>query len=62
MTIKSEENNRFRLEMILEPMGPVNNHDQTLYRLRYSLTAWRIASEYAFHEDRGFFFWMRKNK
>jgi hypothetical protein len=30
---KSEENNRFGLEMILEPMGPVNNHEQTLYGL-----------------------------
>jgi hypothetical protein len=43
--------------MILELMVPVNNHEQTLYGLRYSLTAWRIGSEYAFHEDRGFFFW-----
>ena len=48
--------------MILELMGQVNNHEQTLYGLRYSLTAWRIGSEYAFHEDRGFFFWDAKNK
>ena len=36
---KSDENNRFGLEMILELMSPVNNHEQTLYGLRYSLTA-----------------------
>ena len=48
--------------MILELMSQVNNHEQTLYGLRYSLTAWRIGSEYAFHEDRGFFFWDAKNK
>jgi hypothetical protein len=43
-------------------MDPVNNHEQTLYGLRYSLTAWRIGSEYAFHEDRGFFFWDAKKQ
>ena len=45
--------------MILEPMGPVNNQE-TLYGLRFSLTAWRIDIEYAFHEDRGFFLWDAK--
>jgi hypothetical protein len=59
---KSEENNKFREEMIFEPMGPVNNHEQTLYGLRYSLTAWRIGSESAFHEDRGYWLWDAKNK
>ena len=48
--------------MILELMSLVNNHEQTLYGLRYSLTAQLIGSEYAFHKDRGFFFWDAKNK
>ena len=43
-------------------MGLINNHEQTLYGLRYFLTAQVIGSEYAFHEDRGFFFWDAKNK
>ena len=43
-------------------MSPVNNHEQTLYGLRYSLIAQLIGSEYAFHKDRGFFFWDAKNK
>jgi hypothetical protein len=30
--------------------------------LRFSLTAWRVDIEYAFHEDRGFFLWDAKNK
>ena len=48
--------------MILEPIGPVKNHKQTLYGLRYSLTAQLIGSEYTFQEDRSFFFWDAKNK
>ncbi|MZG53704.1 MAG: DUF1794 domain-containing protein [Nitrospinae bacterium] len=59
---KSEENNKFREQMILEPMGPVRNHEQTLYGLRYSLTAWRIGEADAFHEDRGYYLWDPDNK
>ena len=59
---KSDENNKFREEMIFEPMGPVNNQEQILYGLRYSLTAWRIGSESAFQEDRGYWLWDAKNK
>ena len=33
------ENNKYREQIIFEPMGPVNNHEQTLYGLHYALTA-----------------------
>jgi len=35
--------------LTLDPFGPVNNHAQTLYGLKYSTTAWRIGSEDPFH-------------
>lgn len=56
------ENNKFREQIIFEPMGPVNNHEQTLYGLRYALTAWRIGAADPFHEDRGYWLWDAKNK
>lgn len=56
------ENNKYREQIIFESMGPVNNHEQTLYGLRYALTAWRIGDADAFHEDRGYWLWDAKNK
>lgn len=56
------ENNKFREELIFEPMGPVNNHAQELYGLRYSLTAWRLGADSPFHEDRGYWLWDAANQ
>jgi hypothetical protein len=54
---RGETNSKYREQMIFEPMGPVNNHEQVLYGLRYRTTAWRIDSADAFHEDMGYWLW-----
>jgi hypothetical protein len=56
------ENNKFRERIIFEPMDPVNNHEQTLYGLRYSTTAWKLGSESPFHEELGYWLWDGKEK
>lgn len=40
--------------MVFEPTGRVDNHEQTLYGLRYSTKAWRIDSPDPFHEELGY--------
>ena len=37
--------NKFRERITFEPMGPVNNHEQQLYGLRYATTAWPLGCE-----------------
>ncbi len=54
---REKENNKYRERLIFEPFGPVNNHAQTLYGLKYSTTAWRIGSEDPFHEELGYWLW-----
>jgi len=51
------ENNKFRERLVFEPIGPVNNHAQTLYGLRYSTTAWPVGQENPFHEETGYWLW-----
>jgi hypothetical protein len=46
----------YRERMVFEPTGKVENHEQTLYGLRYSTRAWRIGASDAFHEEVGY--WM----
>ena len=48
---------KFRERMVFEPTGQVDNHEQTLFGLRYSRTAWRIGSEDPFHEEVGDWMW-----
>ena len=55
-------NNLFRERITLEPIGEVNNHEQTLYGLRYSTTAWRIGEDSSFHEEVGYWLWDADNK
>lgn len=56
------ENNKFRERMTFVPFGPVNNHEQTLYGLRYSTTAIRLGEETAFHEELGYWLWDARAK
>ena len=56
------ENNKFRERMTYEPFGPVNNHEQVLWGLRYSTTAWRLDEVDAFHEETGYWLWDPKAK
>ncbi len=54
---REKEINKYRERLVLEAFGPVNNHAQTLYGLRYSTTAWRLGEESAFHEELGYWLW-----
>jgi hypothetical protein len=51
------ENNKYRERLVLDPFGPVNNHAQTLYGLKYSTTAWRLGADSPFHEELGYWLW-----
>ena len=54
---RGTERNLFRERMTFEPLGPVRNHEQTLYGLRYNTVAWRIGEADPFHEDLGYWLW-----
>jgi hypothetical protein len=53
---------KYREKIIFEPLGPVNNGPQELYGLRYSMTAWRLGEDEAFHEELGYWLWDAGNK
>ena len=53
----SVETNKFRERMEFEPTGRVDNHEQTLYGLRYKTTAWRLGADEPFHEELGYWLW-----
>jgi hypothetical protein len=59
---KKEDNreltvSKYRERMVFEPTGRVDNHEQSLYGLRYSTKAWRIGSPDPFHEELGYWMW-----
>ncbi|MBX9765987.1 MAG: heme-binding beta-barrel domain-containing protein [Bdellovibrionales bacterium] len=54
---RQTENNKYRERMVFEAIGPINNHEQCLYGLKYWTTAWRIGATEAFHEDMGYWLW-----
>ncbi len=54
---RGTEENRFRERITFEPLGPVQNHEQTLYGLRYSTVAWQVGAEAPFHEELGYWLW-----
>lgn len=47
----------FREHIVFEPIGSVTNHEQVLHGLRYSLKAWRLGEEDAFHQETGYWHW-----
>ena len=51
------EHNAFRERIVLDPIGLVENHEQSLYGLRYAKTAWRIGADDSFHEEVGYWLW-----
>ena len=53
----SVERNEFSEKVVLEPIGLVENHEQSLYGLRYSKMAWRLGAEDPFHEEVGYWLW-----
>jgi hypothetical protein len=54
---RGTEYNKFRERMTFEPIGPVCNHEQTLYGLRYATMAWRLGEDSPFHEEVGYWLW-----
>lgn len=54
---RGTEKNLYFENMIFEPIGMVNNHEQTLYGLRYSTKATRIGELEPFHEELGYWLW-----
>jgi hypothetical protein len=59
---RGTERNDYRERLTFTPFGPVNNHEQTLYGLKYATTAWRLGEESAFHEELGYWLWDAKAK
>jgi hypothetical protein len=59
---RGAETNKFRERITFDPMGPVNNHEQTLYGLRYATTAWPLGAESPFHEELGYWLWDANEK
>jgi hypothetical protein len=53
----SVERNEYSERVVLEPIGLVENHEQSLYGLRYSKMAWRLGVENPFHEEVGYWLW-----
>lgn len=54
---RAVDTNLFRERMVFTPIGRVDNHEQTLYGLRYQTTAFRIGVEESFHEEVGYWLW-----
>lgn len=54
---RGTEKNAYRERITFVPFGPVTNHEQVLYGLRYATTAWRLGEEAAFHEESGYWLW-----
>lgn len=47
----------YRERAVFEPMGAVDNHEQHLWALRYSTTAYPIGEADPFHEEVGYWLW-----
>ncbi|GMV49039.1 MAG: hypothetical protein NBKEAIPA_00057 [Nitrospirae bacterium] len=54
---RGTEHNAYRERLTFIPFGPVINHEQRLYGLRYSTIAWRLGEESPFHEETGYWLW-----
>ena len=54
---RGTEHNAYRERLTFEPFGPVNNHEQQLYGLRYATVAWRLSDGAPFHEETGYWLW-----
>jgi len=54
---REAENTAFREEIIFTPIGPADNHEQLLYVLSYTRTAWRLSEDSPFHLQLGYWLW-----
>jgi len=57
-----EKETTYHERIVFEPLGPVRNGPQELYGLRYSMRAWRLDEDDAFHEELGYWLWDAGNK
>jgi hypothetical protein len=56
------ERNTYREHLTLEPFGPVDNHEQQMWGLRYATCAWRVGEPSPFHEETGYWLWDPKDQ
>ncbi len=59
---RGTENNKYRERIVFEQVGPIQNHEQNLHVLRYSMKAWRLGEENSFHEELGYWSWEPSNR
>jgi hypothetical protein len=59
---RGTETNLYRERMTFEPFGPVDNHEQRLWGLRYTTTAWRLGEPDPYHEESGYWMWDPREK
>lgn len=52
----------YREHTVFEPTGRIDNHEQVLYGLKYSMMAWRLGAENRFHEELGYWLWDAASK
>lgn len=57
---RGTEKNKFREKFIFTPFRPLNNHEQYLYGVGYTRTAWRLTEDFPFHEQFGYWVWDAK--
>src|SRR4051812_47327960 len=55
--MRGVENTPFREEVVFTPMGAAINHEQVLFVLGYTRTAWRLREENPFHQQIGYWQW-----
>jgi len=47
----------FRERIVVASIGRVDNHEQVLYGVKYTKTAWRMPLDQQFHEETGYWLW-----
>src|SRR5262249_20012300 len=47
----------FREQFVFTPAGAAINHEQTVYALSYTRTAWLLRDEVPFHQQIGYWIW-----
>ena len=59
---RGEKRTAFRERIQFEAMGPVDNHEQRMWALRYSTVAWPEGKQDPFHEELGYWLWDPQRK
>ncbi len=59
---KAEDNrelatSKYRERFVFEATGLVDNHEQSMYGLRYRRQAWRVGAPDPFHDEVGYWLW-----